>query len=190
MNRSLPLFNEDKSNPERNLCGECRACCVVLPIAEPELVKPAGEPCKHLCGSGCELYNGPQFPRLCKDYLCLWRQDDWLNNRPDYRPDKLGVIFQLGARRLIVFETRPGALQSQQVAYIKSRMRKWLGEEDVVKNFPAGVMDGVHIAPSDVHNGQSDLNPETHEWVYEGGNEVTLHRKPGRLPVSEAGTGP
>lgn len=173
---SLPILQE-------NRCGECRACCVVLPIADPELIKPAGESCKHLCGSGCELHDGPQFPALCKDYHCSWRQVDWLNKRPDYRPDKLGVIFHFGAAGLVLFEAHPGALHSQQVAYIKRRLLKILQSDALVKNFPAGVLDGVHITPSDVRNGQSDLNPETHKWVYEGGNEVTLHRLAEANPI-------
>lgn len=177
---SLPILQVSK-----NRCGECRACCVVLPIAEPELVKPAGEPCKHLCGTGCQLYNSPQFPALCKEYLCLWRHDDWLNKRPDYRPDKLGVIFHFGADGLVVFETHPGSLRSQQVAYVKRRLLKHLHSDALVKNFPAGVLDGVHIAPSDVCKGQAEMNPETHKWVYESGNEFTLHPSSMASPPEE-----
>lgn len=184
MNNSLPLFHEDKSNPGRNPCGECSACCVVLPIAEPEFVKPAGEPCKHLCGSGCELYEGPQWPRLCKVYFCGWRLDDWLNQRPNYRPDKLGVIFQFGTETLSLFEIRPGALQSQQVAYIKSRIRKWLREDVTIKNYSAGVLDGIRYEPADVKNSQVAFNPETHEWVNHGGHELTLIRKSQEIPPS------
>src|ERR1700733_6764396 len=77
----------------KNECGECRACCVVLPIVEPDFNKPAGEPCKHLCDKGCSIFGQPTWPKLCRDYLCVWRVDGWLGKRPNYRPDKLGVVF-------------------------------------------------------------------------------------------------
>lgn len=166
-----------------NLCGECQACCVVLPIAEPGFVKPAGEPCHHLCKTGCSLFGSPQLPRLCQEYFCGWRLDKWLNQRSLYRPDKLGVIFQFNPGVLAIYEVRPGTLQSSQVAYVKSRLVKLFGPNVLVKNYPFGVLDGIRVDPASVKDGVADLDATLHEWHGIGSNELTLHFKAGRRPL-------
>lgn len=163
----------------KNTCGDCRACCVVLPIAEPNFVKPAGEPCKHLCGSGCRLYGNADWPTLCRDYFCVWRQDKWMGQRPLYRPDKLGVLFQFNDGVLAVFEIIPGALQATQVQYIKGRLRG----HRLVKNYPAGILDGIRFDPETKEDGTIDLNPDKYEWEDLGGYEWTLRRKDNRIPL-------
>jgi hypothetical protein len=168
-----------------NTCGECKACCVVLPIAEPELVKPAGEPCQHLCEGGCGIFGTTEWPTLCREYLCGWRLDKWLNQRPLYRPDKLGVIIQFNDGVLALFEVVPGSLQSRQVEYIKRRLRGTM----MVKNYPVGVLDGIRVTPEMVHEGIVELDPGVHEWEDLGGNERILRRTSpsGRIPLPLAG---
>lgn len=162
-----------------NGCGDCKACCVVLPIAEPDFVKPAGVPCKHLCESGCGIYGSEAWPKLCREYLCGWRREKWLNQRPLYRPDKLGVIFQFSQGRLALFECIAGALQSPQVQYVKNRLRG----TRIVKNYPVGVLNDLHLTPEVVHNGGSDLDRDIHQWEELGGNERTLRQKASRIPL-------
>ena len=162
-------------------CGECRACCVVLPIAEPDLVKPAGEPCKHLCETGCGIYGRAEWPTLCRKYYCGWRQDKWMSQRPLYRPDTLGVIFQFTPGVLALFEVRPGALQSQQVQYIKARLR---GDAQV-NNYPVGVLDELRVDPATVTNGEAPLDTEKYEWEDLGGDEhiLKLKMRSSRMPL-------
>jgi hypothetical protein len=73
-------------------CGGCSACCKVLRIEAPEFTKPAGEWCKHCRpgeAGGCIIYDAR--PMVCRDYRCAWLQLDALP--PDYRPDRLKVMF-------------------------------------------------------------------------------------------------
>lgn len=166
----------DNPLPRRNQCGECQACCVVLPIAEPDFVKPAGVPCQHLCETGCQLFGTPELPNLCRDFYCEWRLQQWLNDRPQYRPDVLGVLFMVHRGVLTVFEVHPGALMSQRVAYAKSRLRSQLGN-GLVKNYPLGVLDVLQTDPAKVTRGTADINPLLQEWHADGGNEFTLRLK-------------
>lgn len=122
-----------------NTCCECKACCVILPIAETELAKPAGVQCQHLCENGCGIYGTTEWPKLCREYLCGWRREKWMNQRPLYRLDKLGVIFQCDGKVLALFEVMPGSLPSQQAEYIKRRLRGAM----MVTNYPAGTLDGI-----------------------------------------------
>jgi hypothetical protein len=167
-----------------NTCGECRACCVVLPIADTEIVKPAGEPCHHLNSSGCGIYQTADWPRLCREYLCIWRQDKWLGKRSHYRPDKIGVVFQSNATVLSLFEVYPGALQSPQVQYIKSRLRGRL----IIRSYPVGVLDGVWATPDMVDgDGTAELDANQHEWEDLGGQEYILRTKCVRIPLPLVG---
>lgn len=73
-------------------CGQCTVCCRIPEISDPELTKPAGEPCinlsKHI---GCSIYESR--PATCKTWLCLWRELSWLTD--ECRPDRLGIFFNL-----------------------------------------------------------------------------------------------
>jgi hypothetical protein len=126
-----------------NSCGECRECCIHLPIYEPDddLVKAAGVPCKHLCNQGCSLFKKPEMPSMCQKFLCEWRDTDWFRNRPDYRPDRLGVIFHIG-HDINVTEVRSGALDAPAVRYILAKLKKWYPDAPVVEK-PFGVTAGV-----------------------------------------------
>lgn len=72
-------------------CGPCSACCTV--IAVPELQKPADEPCRHLCASGCGIH--PDRPESCQRFECQWLRGvlevDGTTD-PGLRPDVCGVI--------------------------------------------------------------------------------------------------
>jgi len=70
-----------------NECGDCTACCEVLPIKE--LNKPKNTMCSDCTGSGCGIYE--KRPQVCKDYQCIYTQS---NMPEELRPDKSGVILE------------------------------------------------------------------------------------------------
>ncbi len=72
-------------------CGDCVACCEVLNIAEPDMVKPAGQMCMHCTGSGCGIYDSR--PQVCRSWDCVWRRIDSMP--PQTRPDQMGVVFTI-----------------------------------------------------------------------------------------------
>ena len=129
-------------------CGECKECCIHLPIVEAEIAKPVGSPCKYLCSSGCSIHNQPHQPDVCKGYRCLWRLDKWIGKRPAYRPDRLGVIIDVGQDGDCIrfWETRPGALDQPQVKYIMARLRDWCG---IFKIYVYGSILGAMPTPDD-----------------------------------------
>jgi hypothetical protein len=73
-------------------CGECSACCKILPVRE--LNKPAGVWCNHVVqGHGCGIY--ADRPNICRGYQCLWTVTAPLDER--WRPDRAGFVLQPGA---------------------------------------------------------------------------------------------
>jgi hypothetical protein len=77
--------------------------------------KPAGQPCPHLCGAGCGVYQ--RRPEVCSRFQCAWLADgDWPE---DWRPDLSGLLclrerLADGSSGALVVETRPGALLEPQ----------------------------------------------------------------------------
>jgi hypothetical protein len=72
----------------KRVCGPCTVCCTELKIETPEFRKAAGTPCKHLCGTGCGIYE--TRPSVCQQFLCGWRLFPELKD--DWRPDLGGVL--------------------------------------------------------------------------------------------------
>lgn len=73
-------------------CGECNVCCIMSEITDPDLVKPAGVPCPHLCASGCSIHEAK--PSDCRAFLCAWRV---MGQLPDtFRPDRSGLFGIVG----------------------------------------------------------------------------------------------
>lgn len=71
--------------PDRE-CGDCTLCCGLVRV--PELDKPAGETCKHVCEKGCGIYE--ERPRSCRSFECLWLKGEL----PDWaKPNQINVIF-------------------------------------------------------------------------------------------------
>lgn len=72
-------------------CGDCVACCQVLNIDEPDMVKPADHLCMHCTGKGCGVY--ASRPLVCREWDCAWRR---IGSMPlETRPDHLGVLFTI-----------------------------------------------------------------------------------------------
>jgi|GEM_PF-2184873 len=82
-------------------CGECTACCTAYPILASEdffpEAKPAATPCKHLCATGCSIYD--QRPPICKDFQCDYLDGTLGKDAEEWRPDRCGVIL-LSQQRL------------------------------------------------------------------------------------------
>jgi hypothetical protein len=75
-------------------CGDCVACCKVLNIDEPDMVKPADQMCMHCTGKGCGIYESR--PQVCRSWDCVWRR---IASMPlETRPDHLGVLFTVDRR--------------------------------------------------------------------------------------------
>ena len=83
----------------KNLCGECKVCCVALKIDAKFLSwrdtdKEAGVACDKLKKNGCVRYKNR--PKPCKKYKCLWIQLLDLKKNvacPEkWRPDNLGLL--------------------------------------------------------------------------------------------------
>jgi hypothetical protein len=177
-----------------NVCGGCTACCVVLPILEPDLHKPAGEPCRHLGGKGCSIYGTPGWPQVCRDYLCGWRTHPWFNGKRFYRPDQLGVLFQFNevaatpagyGPALCCYETRPGAFETERFRYVKGKV----GAGWFIKLYPFGVLDGMGqgLTAADNDRGIVQCDPERYGWSVLSETEIMLYRKDGRVPLPLVG---
>jgi hypothetical protein len=72
-------------------CGGCVACCQVLNIDEPDMVKPGDQTCMHCTGRGCAIYDSR--PKVCRNWDCVWRRIDSMPM--ETRPDQLGVLFTI-----------------------------------------------------------------------------------------------
>lgn len=100
-------------------CGTCNACCKALHIIE--LNKPAGIACQHLSPTkGCGSYN--DRPSVCHEYECLWLRGSVPSQ---HRPDRAGVIFEVGPEALdptfdilVATEVWEGASHSLDMAAI------------------------------------------------------------------------
>ncbi len=121
---SLPIHKIDFVAPlDSNDCGECTACCDILGIQE--LGKPYYARCAHL-GSNCTIYE--TRPAACRCYRCAWHLG-LLGDRPDWRPDKLGLLIELNSEgvgtRINVFEVQPGALavNESRLTHLLTRLR-------------------------------------------------------------------
>ena len=69
-------------------CGDCRVCCIVPEIKEPEVVKAGGVRCAHLCESGCSIHEAK--PSACREFNCAWRVMPELGE--GWRPDRIGLL--------------------------------------------------------------------------------------------------
>jgi hypothetical protein len=72
-------------------CGGCTQCCRALSVDAPNLVKPNGVTCPHVCSSGCSVYAAR--PAVCRDWYCAWRLTDTLDD--GWRPDRSGILVEI-----------------------------------------------------------------------------------------------
>jgi uncharacterized protein len=108
-------------------CGECSSCCRLLEITverAPGFEKPAGEWCKHCVKPGCGIY--ASRPQLCKDFRCLWLDDERLG--PEWRPDVSGLILVWqppGSLFVVCDPDRPDAWREPPYRATIERMSLW-----------------------------------------------------------------
>ena len=129
----LPVRNLDIVSPrDTNDCGECTACCDVIGVQE--LGKPSYARCPHL-NCNCTIYE--TRPQGCRNYRCVWHHG-LLGDRPDWRPDKLGLLFDMNSdatgTRIAVCETVPGALAANagRLKHMIDRLRSHRAMKNVV----------------------------------------------------------
>jgi hypothetical protein len=68
-------------------CGTCMMCCKVPAIEE--FAKPPGVWCRHaVSGKGCNIY--ADRPRSCREFYCLWMQDESFG--ADWKPEKAKFV--------------------------------------------------------------------------------------------------
>lgn len=110
-----------KPGSDTNPCGSCSMCCKLLPIEEPDLVKPRDIWCGHHSkGHGCAIYN--DRPEACRGFECHWLQavkEGMSPSETSLRPDKCKVLIRSSrhedgrpALQLIVDPGYPAAHES------------------------------------------------------------------------------
>jgi hypothetical protein len=125
-------------------------------VISEEFCKQAGKPCQHLIPGGCGIYAAR--PPVCCDWLCAWRCDGWLGSHPEYRPDRLGVMFSRckdadGADHLSVWEVTPGALADPRVQYILNRIKgRYKVPRLGARRYLLGVLDNEPCVPEMLAN--------------------------------------
>jgi len=106
-------------------CGECTACCTILAVEE--IGKALNEPCRHLCGTGCAVYEAR--PTACRTFNCLWL---WSGKDEAERPDRSGVMLEAaqasarntGLMPIAAYETRPGGFDGYWGQKILKRLSR------------------------------------------------------------------
>jgi hypothetical protein len=97
------------------------ACCTILKIEDPALVKPARTKCPHVCGDGCAIYSTRPAP--CREYACLWLQGAL---GPEDRPDRSGVMLDFRATKFgavcFAWPTFPGAFETPRAQALLDRL--------------------------------------------------------------------
>jgi len=73
-------------------CGSCRLCCKLLPVRDNlvNVLKDAGERCRHEFVGGCRVYHKAGFPLACGVWSCLWLTDE--DTAELKRPDRTGYV--------------------------------------------------------------------------------------------------
>ena len=144
---------DDLAKTKRS-CGECTLCCTSVAVAP--LAKPTGTPCRHVCATGCKIYEARIAE--CRGFSCLWL-DGWFEESD--RPDELGVVFfeepiKDGPNLIAVSEASPGA--AGKSARVKELIRKFLehgisvvvrNEQTVTKAQPDGQLVRYAVDQSD-----------------------------------------
>lgn len=111
-------------------CGSCSMCCKLLPIEEPDLVKPRDVWCGHYSkGRGCAIYDAR--PEACRGFECHWLQavnEGMSPSETSLRPDKCKVIIRSSrhddgrpALKLIVDPGYPAAHKAPVVMKLVER---------------------------------------------------------------------
>ena len=116
-------------------CGECRACCTINKVDDPDLQKPAWTACQHLCKGGCGIY--ASRPKACASYECAWLSG---HIPAKWRPDKLGLIFKVEAGNVLsVAEVWKGAKDCAEAHHAVTRVSRVLIDAGKVTSAVAAI---------------------------------------------------
>jgi hypothetical protein len=101
-------------------CGTCTMCCKVFRI--PVLNKQEGKWCQHCAiGKGCGIYE--DRPQQCRDFMCLWLQDQTL--LPDWKPEVSKIVLSVfPATGFVYAQVDPGTPFAWQREPYLSRLIK------------------------------------------------------------------
>jgi hypothetical protein len=151
--------------PLSRKCGDCRMCCIALPVIAPEydVVSHPGEPCRHLCASGCGVYGTPARPRLCHDYACNWLRG---HGSVEQRPDRMGALPTIAEdRRQLVLYLAPGLTPDTMSRAARAYARTWLRRVGSAVLYLYG--EGYHLVTAEWPDGVKKTEETT--YTYKGG---------------------
>jgi Fe-S-cluster containining protein len=99
--------------PIRN-CGLCNACCVIPEIREKKVNKLPYMPCEFLKEQKCSIYDSPERPEQCKEFMCAWRvgYGNVLDN-PHYNGVMASINEINGETAIYIFELSPKAMETK-----------------------------------------------------------------------------
>lgn len=102
-------------------CTTCTLCCY-LPEIE-FFAKPANTPCVHCrINEGCTIY--ADRPKLCRDFLCLWRKDEGLG--PEWEPARSGMMVYVQGAQVTVLVDPENPERWRQEPYA-GQFGRWAG---------------------------------------------------------------
>jgi hypothetical protein len=88
----------------------------------PELDKPAGPWCAHVCpGRGCGVYE--TRPQSCRDFLCGWMTHPSLDER--WRPDRAGFLLQAVSPEVMMVRVEPSKPDAWKRAPYYAQLKDW-----------------------------------------------------------------
>lgn len=106
-------------------CGDCQACCTILPV--PPVGKKANARCPHQrFGKGCTIYDRRPIP--CKVWSCRWLVDD---DAADLRrPDRCGYVVDIMPDFVTIEDHETGRSRKVEVVQIWCDPRRPLAYRD------------------------------------------------------------
>ena len=89
-----------------NTCGECTECCHAQNLLPDEGIKYEwGSSCEKVCSTGCSIYESPERPNICGQWVCSYIK---YNLEDKYRPDRYGMIAEGLTHKVLIWPLRHG----------------------------------------------------------------------------------
>jgi hypothetical protein len=120
-------------------CGSCALCCKVYEV--PVLQKPEGQWCGHCSpGKGCGIWDSR--PNFCRDFHCLWINDQSFG--PEWKPEIAKFVMNIedGGDQLVVM-VDPGQRNAWKREPYRSSFRAMADQLWAEKRMTVIVIDGV-----------------------------------------------
>lgn len=118
-------------------CGDCTACCKVLPIDDDILAKDSNVLCVH-CDKGCTVYD--DRPISCVNFNCVYIEDGYDES---LRPDKTGVIFEKITTKIYLGLVDQDCLNTWNTIQMSAHIKQYndQGISVVVSSFSDGIIN-------------------------------------------------